>query len=264
MMFADERTAQTSCCAASSIPVIPLPPQPFCSLAAVLPPSVYLPWFIVLFAVPLLQQAPAIWNANIRPSEMGMYSPSFVWISDDKSQRKEQGSQSVSLSVCVWPQCGQIQLLKLWVHAHRFAVFALILGPLTPEIAAHLAPVSCRFTAEWQTKPWWSRRNWTNMHPNTLRCTRVFVVPQQLALTRLMIPLSVRVASIIGTCFYSSITGRLVMQGGRRQKWPPHFPPLSLLSKPTRPPPPFIYSPLLFISAVLLFSSRSWVMPETD
>lgn len=170
MMFADERTAQTSCCAAPCIPAIPLPPQPFCSLAAVLPPSVYLPWFIVLFAVPLLQQAPAIWNANIRPSEMGMRSPSFVWISDDKSQRKEQGSQSV----CVWPQCGQIQLLKLWVHAHRFAVFALILGPLTPEIAAHLAPVSRRFAAEWQTKPWWSRSNWTNIHPNTLRCTRVF------------------------------------------------------------------------------------------
>lgn len=246
MVFADERTAQTSCCAAASIPVIPLPLQPFCSLAAVLPPSVYLPWFIVLFIVSLLQQAPAIWNANIRPSEMGMHLPSFVWISDDKSQRKEQGSQSV----CVWPQCGQIRQLKLWVHAHRFAVFALILGPLTPEIAAHLAPVSCRFTAEWQTKPWWSRSNWTNIHPNTLRCTRV--VPQQPALTRLMIPLSVRVASIIGTCFYSSITGRLVMQGGRRQKWPPQFPPLSLLSKPTPPPPlpfylccPSVFLPLM-------------------
>lgn len=67
--------------------------------------------------------------------------------------------------------------------------------------------------------------------------------------TPLMIPLSVRDASIIGMCFclYSSITGRLVMQGGRRQKWPPHFPPFSLLSKPAPPPPlPSIYFPLLF------------------
>lgn len=167
---------------------------------------------------------------------------------------EKRARQSVSLSVCVWPQCGQIQLLKLWVHAHRFAVFALILGPLTPEIAAHLAPISCRFTAEWQTKPWWSRRNWTNIHPNTLRCTRVFVVPQQLALTRLMIPLSVRVASIIGTCFYSSITGRLVMQGGRRQKWPPHFPPLSLLSKPTPPPTPLhLFPPSFYLCCPSVF-----------
>lgn len=167
---------------------------------------------------------------------------------------EKRARQSVSLSVCVWPQCGQIQLLKLWVHAHRFAVFALILGPLTAEIAAHLAPVSCRFTAEWQTKPWWSRRNWTNIHPNTLRRTRVFVVPQQLALTRLMIPLSVRVASVIGTCFYSSITGRLVMQGGRRQKWPPHFPPLSLLSKPTAPPTPLhLFPPSFYLCCPSVF-----------
>lgn len=158
--------------------------------------------------------------------------------------KAREKSKAVSQSVF------DLRQLKLWVHAHRFAVFALILGPLTPEIAAHLAPVSCRFTAEWQTKPWWSRSNWTNIHPNTLKCTRV--VPQQPALTRLMIPLSVRVASIIGTCFYSSITGRLVMRGGRRQKWPLQFPSLSLLSKPTPPPPlpfylccPSVFLPLM-------------------
>lgn len=99
----------------------------------------------------------------------------------------------------------------------------------------------------------------------TLTHTCFLNAPRPPAPTRLMIPLSVRDASIIGMCFclYSSITGRSVMQGGRRQKWPPHFPPFSLLSKPAPPPLPSIYSPFFFISAVLLFSSRSWVTPET-
>lgn len=102
-------------------------------------------------------------------------------------------------------------------------------------------------------KPRWSRWNWTNIHLNTLRCAHVSSrFPQKPVVTGLMLPLRVRLVSIIGMRFYSSIIGCLVMQGGRTQKWPPHFPPLSLLSKPPPSHPlPSIFFP--FFLSLLSF-----------
>lgn len=261
MLFADERTAQTSYCVGSWVPVIPLPPQPFCSLAAALPPSVCLPWFIVLFTAPPFQQVPAIWSANIRPSEMGMRLPSFVWISDDESLGKEHCSQSV----CVWPWCGQSQLLNLWVHASRFAFFRsnpqALDGGNSSRFGSHLLQVHCWVTNEAPHEVQEIGQIYIQIH---FDASLTFHPP-----TRLMIPLSVRDASIIGICFcfYSSITGRLVMQGGRRHKWPPHFPPFSLLSKPAPPPlssfySPFFLSPLSFCFPPARGLCQGWAKVE--
>lgn len=85
---------------------------------------------------------------TLERGEMGMRSPSFVWISDDKSLRKRV-RQSISLCrTSVWTQAA-VKPLGSCVQICSFCSNPQAFDDENSSLAA----VSCRFTAEWQAKP---------------------------------------------------------------------------------------------------------------